>query len=313
MLQHSIAIGVIFNQHDQVLIAKRQHDKHLAGYWEFPGGKLMPGESFKTALRRELIEEVGITPHTVTKFFATQYQYTDRNLTFQCFKVTNYSGDVHLNAHQSRRWVSLSELANVAFPAANRAIIDALTLPVHYVIADEYVLGAKLFSSVESQLKSGARLIQHRAGNIDESGYVANSHRLKYLCSEYGAKYLANCPLDWLPRVKPSGVHLNSHSLKEVFEGNRQIYDFELYSAACHNEKDISMANQLGLRCLLIGPVNFTMSHPDANKIGWKGFNQLCSCANVPVYALGGMCVNDYRTAVMHGGQGIAAIRAFMI
>lgn len=313
MLQQSIAIGVIFNQQDQVLIAKRQHDKHLAGYWEFPGGKLMPGESFKTALRRELVEEVGINALTAIKFFATRYQYTDRNLTFQCFKVTNYSGDVTLSSYQSRRWVSLNELAEVGFPAANHAIIDALTLPMQYVIADENIMGAKLFSSVESQLKSGARLIQHRAGSIAESEYVANSHRLKYLCSQYGAKYLANCPLDWLSRVKPSGVHLNSHSLKEVFEGNQQIYDFELYSAACHNEEDISMANQLGLRCLLIGPVNFTMSHPGGNKLGWKRFNQLCSYANVPVYALGGMCVNDYRTAVMHGGQGIAAIRAFMI
>lgn len=312
MQRQSIALGIVYNQHQQVLISKRKDTQHLAGLWEFPGGKLEPGESFKLALRRELVEEVGITINSVIKFIDTQYKYDDRDLRFQCFKVANFTGEVQSNENQQIRWVNLNELESIHLPLANRPVVDALILPQNYMIADEEVFGKQLISCVKNQLKQDVKLIQHRAGyGMSKSQFIANSKNLKQLCDQYNAKLITNCSLDWLVDVQSHGFHVSSRSLKEFCMNTNNLSLPEVFSASCHNEAEVSMANQLGVRCVLIGPINRTKSHPEANILGWKRFNQLCAYANMPTYALGGMNVDDNKTAITFGAQGIAAIRAF--
>lgn len=313
MQQQSIAVGIVFNQHQQVLIAKRNDKQHLAGHWEFPGGKLERGESFKLALRRELFEEIGIELTSAIKILETHHTYDELNLNFQFFKVAHYLGDITPEENQQLRWVNLEELSSINFPSANKAVIDALTLPSHYMIADEYVSGSFIVPHVEKQLKQGVKLIQHRATeSITQSEYVRNGIQIKKLCEKYHAAYVANCCLQWLDEIKPDAIHLSSNMLRQIAINNITDVSFQYLSASCHNEQELKLANKIGVRSVILGSVNASDSHPNGQVLGWKRFNELCCLANQPVYAIGGLTYDDYKVAQIYGAQGVAAIRAFI-
>lgn len=310
-MQQRIAIGVIENSQQQVLVGKRKLGTHLEGYWEFPGGKVAPHESFKIALRRELFEELGIQIHCMSKLIEFKHQYVDRKLHFQIFKVTGFEGKVKSAEDQELQWVKHSELASLNFPAANKAILDAMNLPRCYMIADQDTLKEQLTSTVMRQLESGISLIQFRARNASKQSYITKAKQLREMCAQFGAQLISNCDLDWVEEINPHGIHLNSARLHEISRGLSGD-NLEIFSSSCHSDDEVDMANMLGVRCLLIGAVNKTHSHNDANTLGWSRFGKLCFKANSPVYALGGMSLDDQQNAKVHGAQGIAAIRAFV-
>lgn len=311
MIRQRIGIGVVENQQQQVLVGRRKQGTHLQGSWEFPGGKVKSQESFKMALRRELYEELGICAHSMSKLIEFQHQYEDRHLHFQVFKISSFSGQVRSAETQQLQWVSNAKLAELDLPAANSVMLDALTMSGNYMIADQEVLSDQLFAIVEKQLRKGVSLIQYRACKDSKQAFITNAKQLKELCTQYGAKLICNCDLAWAVELPADGFHLNSRRLHEAWMQPSLYKPFELYSASCHSEEEVTMANKVGVRCILLGPVNQTQSHIDAQTMGWSRFSQLCFQSNTPVYALGGMSLNDSHNAKVHGAQGIAAIRAF--
>ncbi|MDW3096320.1 MAG: Nudix family hydrolase [Gammaproteobacteria bacterium] len=312
MIQQRIAIGVVENSQKKILVSKRKMGTHLEGCWELPGGKVALKESFKMALRRELSEELDIQVNSTSKLIELKHQYDDRQLHFQVFNVNGYSGVVRSVEHQELQWVDYSQFSSLDFPAANRAILDAISLPRSYMIADQDVLKNQLTSIVRYQLESGISLVQYRANNVSKQTYIANAKQLREMCMQFEAKFITNCELDWVAEINPNGIHLNSARLYEVCKNLSTHNGMEFFSASCHNAEEVDMANTLGVRSVLIGSVNKTHSHVDASTLGWPQFGRLCFMANSPVYALGGMSVNDYENAKVHGAQGIAAIRAFL-
>lgn len=124
-----VAVGLLLQQ-QQVLIARRAKHKHQGGKWEFPGGKIEPGESALVALVRELQEEVGVTPsvdqalHLVT----LTHSYPDLSVTLHCYLLPDFSGVPQGLEGQDICWAALADLDNFAFPDANQDIIAALRL-----------------------------------------------------------------------------------------------------------------------------------------------------------------------------------------
>tara|TARA_R110002096_G_scaffold266527_1_gene460080 strand:+ start:1504 stop:2445 length:942 start_codon:yes stop_codon:yes gene_type:complete len=312
MITQRICIGVVENEQQQILVGKRKPGTHLEGCWEFPGGKVSRCESFKLALRRELYEEIGIRAHAMSRIFEFQHQYEDRCLHFQVFKVTGFSGQVRPVEKQQLQWVSKAQLPLLNFPAANSSMLDALSMPAKYMIADQDVLRDQLFSVARKQLEKGISQIQYRACKENKETYISHAKQLKKLCVEYDAKLICNCDPVWALEVEAHGIHLNSRRLSDIYHHPLEYKSIECFSASCHNEKEVAMANKVGVRCILIGPVNPTQSHVDVQAIGWSRFSQLCFIARVPVYALGGLSLDDCKNANVHGAQGIAAIRAFI-
>jgi 8-oxo-dGTP diphosphatase len=227
--------------------------------------------------------------------------------------VTEFSGKALPKENQQLQWVDNNNLKQLDFPSANKAIIDALHMPDQYMIADEDVFRGNLLSAVQKQLQQGVSLIQYRSCHANKASYVSVAKELRDLCSEYNAILISNCDLEWVEEINPQGIHLNSIRMKEVYmnQSNGSPFPFEYFSASCHGEAEVQMANQLDVRCQLIGPVNQTKTHADISGIGWSRFSQLCFLANSPVYALGGMNISEYQNAIVHGAQGFAAIRAF--
>jgi mutator protein MutT len=114
----------------RVLIAERPAGKHLAGRWEFPGGKLEHGEERRTGLARELREELGIiitgTPRPLIRL---EHSYPDKHVHLDIFVVRQYQGEPQGREGQALRWVFQDELESVELLQADGPIVPALRLP----------------------------------------------------------------------------------------------------------------------------------------------------------------------------------------
>jgi 8-oxo-dGTP diphosphatase len=125
LVVHVVA-GILRDAGGRVLIAQRPHGKHLAGGWEFPGGKLQAGESAEDALVRELREELGVEISGLERFITIDHEYADRRVVMQTFIVRQCSGEPHGREGQAIRWCPLAELAGAGILPADMPIIAAL-------------------------------------------------------------------------------------------------------------------------------------------------------------------------------------------
>lgn len=116
------------DNHQDFLIARRQAGKHLAHYWELPGGKVEVDESPQQALQRELVEEINIKPVAATQFMQVYHRYPDRNILLDTWIVDDYEGDVVSREQQSLVWINCSQINAYRFPDADLPILDALRL-----------------------------------------------------------------------------------------------------------------------------------------------------------------------------------------
>ncbi|MEM8845021.1 MAG: Nudix family hydrolase [Pseudomonadota bacterium] len=311
MNSRKIVVAIVKNEAGEILLSERLAGVHLAGFWEFPGGKVEESESFKLALRRELYEEVGIQLESCCKLVEFDYRYDDRLLHFQAY-IVHYDGDVVPKEGQKTKWVDQFELDKVDLPPANQCILSALLLPNAYMIADYSVLGDEIVNIVKNQLQNGISLIQFRASSLDKNKYITIAKELASLCREYSTKLIINSDIVWNEEIKADGVHLNSHRLKHLFNHQEKSNSFDLFSASCHDEREVEYANALNVKTILIGSVQKSKSHPDSEPLGWARFSQLCLKANMPVFAIGGLRVGDIAQAKVQGAQGIAGIREFI-
>jgi 8-oxo-dGTP diphosphatase len=303
-----VAVGVIEEQ-GQILITRRAEDLHQGGKWEFPGGKVEPGESVEEALRRELEEELGITTQDVRPLIRIPWHYPDRYVLLDVWHVRQFSGEPHPREGQPMAWVNLSQLEALDFPAANRPIINALQLPDALLITPEPEDRKTFFSHLEGILTRGeVKLIQFRAKTLAAPEYAAWAREVSELAHRYGARVMLNSPRSWDEGLQADGWHLTSAQLTSM--KSQAGYTGRLLSASCHNLDEIRQANRVGVDFILLSPVTKTLSHPDTEPLGWSRFEALADQASMPVYALGGMSNKDLSEARHHGAQGIAAIRS---
>jgi mutator protein MutT len=127
-LVHVVAAAVI-DTAGRVLIAQRPEGKHLAGGWEFPGGKLERGEERLTGLARELREELGITIATPRPLIRVRHAYPSREVLLDIWVVRRYSGEPQGLDGQALRWCTQDELATAELLPADKPIVAALRLP----------------------------------------------------------------------------------------------------------------------------------------------------------------------------------------
>jgi 8-oxo-dGTP diphosphatase len=122
-----VAVGVILNAREQVLIARRPIDSHQGGLWEFPGGKLETGESVEQALFRELKEELAIEVSECSALVTIEHDYGDKLVLLDVCMVRAFTGDAVGVEGQVLRWIGLDQLGEYQFPAANKPIVELLT------------------------------------------------------------------------------------------------------------------------------------------------------------------------------------------
>ena len=119
-------VAAVVMRDGKYMIARRATGKHLAGYWEFPGGKVEPGELLAQALSREILEELNIQVVAHSPLIEIAHDYGDKRVLLDVHGVTEFSGIPRPMESQPMRWVPTGSLKDFEFPAANVAIIDAL-------------------------------------------------------------------------------------------------------------------------------------------------------------------------------------------
>ena len=301
-----VMAAVIRGRDGRVLIAKRLAHSDQGGLWEFPGGKLEAGEARLDGLRRELEEELGIVVRTAAPMLQVTHAYPHRRVLLDIFEVTDWLGTAHGREGQPLVWVMPDDLPRYAFPAANVPIIAAARLPRLCLVTPEPTDIESWLAALAAALRSGIRLVQLRAKNLDAADYLALAKRVVPLVQAAGAKVLLNADPSLVAMTGADGVHLDAGRLHAL--AARPFDSPGLVTAVCHGEADLTKAQALGVDALLISPVAKTTSHPEACPLGFERLAELARRANVASYALGGMTPADLPPAIEAGCMGIAAI-----
>ncbi len=300
--------AAVIRRGNEVLIARRPEHLHQGGLWEFPGGKVEPGETVEAALIRELDEELGIRAQSVRPLIRVPHAYSDRRVLLDVREVSTFDGEPHGREGQPLRWVPVERLTDYDFPAANHPIVTACQLPDRYLITPEPEAEAAwphFLDTLDNALASGIRLVQFRAKSLAPEQFTRLASQVAEVCRHKAKLLLNSCPALVL-QASADGVHLTGSELRSLIRRPEVPW----VGASCHSREQIERAVQLGADFLVISPVRRTASHSAAEPIGWEGLQALAEYSPLPVYALGGMTEADIETARAHGAQGIAAIRS---
>ncbi len=301
-----VAVGVVKNPQGNILISLRHAGLHQGGFWEFPGGKIEPSETAECALARELKEELNITVIKASPLITVNHHYPDRFVQLKVFLVDQFSGEAASCEGQPFKWVAPAELDHYEFPAANRPIITAARLPPYYAILDD-ADEALLVPNLQKIVNKGIKLIQARLKTLSSAAVLRFIEQAYPLCKQHQALLLMNSAVAY--PVDVDGIHLTSRHLMAL---SQRPEHGKWLAASCHNLEQLQHAQNLGVDFAVLAPVSATSTHPGAVSLGWEQFTELVAKVNLPVYALGGMSESSLITARHSGGQGIAAIRAFL-
>ena len=118
--------AAVIDSGDLYLITRRKAGTHLAGLWEFPGGKCEEGESLKDCLRREVREELGIEITEPVPFRTVRHDYPEKSVELHFFRCTIKAGTAQVLGCDDLKWVTAKELATFEFPPADRTLVKAL-------------------------------------------------------------------------------------------------------------------------------------------------------------------------------------------
>ena len=315
-----VVAGVLPDPAGRVLVARRPRGTHLEGRWEFPGGKLMPGESREAGLARELAEEIGIRVLAARPLIRLEHRYPDRDVVLDVWSVESYSGEPHGREGQRVEWRDIRSLEAADFPPADAPVLAALRLPRRYLVTPEPGRDWDPFlDRLAAKVDQGFDLIQLRAKSLEEPALVELGRRAVEVCRRGGATLLVNADPEIAWRCDADGVHLASRRLVRMLRERSAVdRDFHearggrrfLTGASCHDAADLERARTAGCDFAVLGPVRATATHPGAPALQWSGFERLARDAGIPVFAIGGLGDGDIATARRSGGQGVAAIRA---
>lgn len=301
-------VAGLLQRDGRIFLTRRPPGTYLAGKWEFPGGKLMAGETALAGLRRELREEIGIDVVQASPFVRVQHSYPDRAILLDVWRVSMWQGEPHGREGQAARWSDPQTLPLAELPPADWSIVRRLQLPPVYLLSDAQRLGRTQFlDRLARLLKAGVRLVQLREPGLSPEEFAQLASAVIPLCGEYGARLLVNADPEFAKAWPVAGAHLSSRRL--MAQAIRPL-DIECWVAAsCHNEKELAHAAEIGVDFAVLSPVAATASHPQALPLGWAEFQRLVSQFSFPIYALGGMKLSDLAVARAHGAHGVALKR----
>lgn len=121
-----IGVAVIRDDRDLILIDRRLAKGLLGGFWEFPGGKIEGNETVQECIKREILEEIGIDIALDSHLITIDHTYSHFRVNLQVYNCRYLSGQARAIECEEIRWVTIQELDNYTFPAANQEIIRAL-------------------------------------------------------------------------------------------------------------------------------------------------------------------------------------------
>lgn len=300
-----VAAAVIQRPDGAFLLARRPAGKVYAGYWEFPGGKVEPGEDATQALSRELHEELGIDAVRAYPWITRVFTYSHATVRLRFFRVVDWAGEPHPREEQAIAWQRIDAPMAAPMLPANAPVLASLALPVEYAITDAARRGVPaMLALLRKRLEGGLKLVQVREPELAEEDRVLFSREAIDLAHRHGCKVMVKARA--LPVSRGAdGVHFTAAELMKLKERPQGM----LAAASCHTRAELERAMELQMDFVAAGAVKPTTSHAHGPHLGWDGLAALIAGASVPVYAIGGLDEEDLEPAWQAGAHGVAMIR----
>jgi len=313
-----VAVGVIERPDGQVLLARRPEGKPYAGYWEFPGGKVEPGEPVAEALARELAEELGLREVRSVPWITVRHHYPHATVRLMFRRVRHWQGEAQPREAQVLAWRHpLSIELRPLLPASIRPI-RWLQLPQVYRISCAAELGLQAFerlvdeglSALETDPEPGQQRsdlwLQLREPDLSAAELERLFERLWHWRMHRPLRLIVSSRHPEALWAQADGVHLTSRDLAALPSRPRRPWVF----ASCHDTSELEQAAAMQCDLAVLGPVQPTQSHPGAPTLGWERFEQTLADPLLPVMAIGGLTPADRVQAQSHGAHGVALMRA---
>ncbi|HEX4916438.1 MAG TPA: Nudix family hydrolase [Limnobacter sp.] len=315
-----VAVAVVFNQMGQVLWGCRPEGKPYAGYWEFPGGKVEPGESVWQALVRELNEELNITALEGGPWFVIEHDYEHADVRLHFYRVWRHSGEPKALEGQGFTWASLAPKELSPILPATAPLLPKLAQPQTMWIT-HYSASFNGFAQQLAQrlqaAQPGSLYVQFREKGLVGEDLLHAFHHCAALCERHQQTMLINSDalLALQAVAAPAllerhGVHLTERHLM-TFE--QLAWREQCVGASVHGLDGLRVAHACGLSYAVLGAVQATASHPGQAGMGWVAFKAMAEQARLPVFAVGGMRPEDRVIAMRNGAHGLAMIRGRLI
>ncbi len=296
-----VAAAVIQRPDGSFLLAQRPPGKVYAGYWEFPGGKVEPGEQAQGALARELREEIGIDVRCAYPWITRVFDYPHATVRLNFFRVVQWQGEPHPREEQAIAWQRLDAPMVQPMLPANAPALKSLALPSEYATTQAAKLGlSSMLAALERRLESGLKLLQVREPELPADQRDLFTQQAIGLAHRYGCRVLVKSPF-----AGADGLHLTAAQLRQC-EAKPEA---GLVAASCHTREELERAAELELDFAVMGPIKATASHSDCAGMGWDRFAEAILGASIPVYAIGGLTRADLEEAWRSGAHGVAMIR----
>ena len=287
-----VAAAVLLRADGAFLLARRPAGKVYAGWWEFPGGKVEPGEVAAAALARELHEELGVRVRRAAPWITRVFAYEHATVRLHFFRVFEWEGTPHPREGQALAWQPAGALCVEPMLPANAPVLAALALPHEYAIAD----ASTSLDAVRARLAAGLRLLRIRGARAQDPAFV---EAVRHAARATGARVIGP------PGAGLDGEHFDAAALRALSARPAAT----LCGASVHTRDELEHTMALGLDFVVLGPVLPTATHPGAPALGWEAFERLVAATSVPVYAIGGLQPHLLGRAQAAGAHGIAMIR----
>jgi 8-oxo-dGTP diphosphatase len=291
-----VAAAVIQRADGAFLLAQRPPGKVYAGYWEFPGGKVEPGEPAAHALARELHEELGIEVERAYPWITRVFTYPHATVRLRFYRVSRWRNEPHPREDQAIAWQRPDAPMAAPMLPANAPVLASLALPWEYAVTHAGRFGTgEMLARLRRRLEGGLKLVQIREPELDDRSRTLFTEQAIDLAHRYGARAMVKSQFP-----AADGIHFPAKDLLLRRERPKGM----LAAASCHTREELDHAMHLELDFVVLGPVK-----DKARVLGWSGFGDLARGASIPVYAIGGLSRGDLEDAWNAGAHGLAMIR----
>jgi 8-oxo-dGTP diphosphatase len=300
-----VAAAVIERPDGTFLLARRPEGKPYPGYWEFPGGKIEPGEDARAALARELKEELDIVVRESTPWITRVHEYTHATVRLHFFRVTAWDGEPRPLEDQAISWqrVGAPELSPML--PANAPVLAALALPAVMIVSNAAEVSIdEWIRRLAGRVAEEKLLVQIREKGMERLRVQHLLSRALARAQPFGSRVVVNSDCGSFPQAE--GVHLTAAALMAASARPEGA----LVGASCHEARELEAAAKLGLDYVVVGTLRQTASHEHATALGWEKFEALVKGLPMPVYAIGGLRRADLPEARRRGAHGVAVLSA---
>ena len=299
-----VACGVLQRADGAVLLAQRPEGKIAAGFWEFPGGKIEPGESASAALARELHEELGVRVRVARPLIRLRHAYSNRIVVLDTWLVTAFDGEPQSRENQALAWAALTAVSGYDCLPTVAPIMKPLRLPADYVFTVPTMDQAAIRAGLPRLPKQA--LLRLRLPALGDAAYAALARSLADDVQRAGLKLVLDRGIG-LSRELGCGWHAPVAAWRDLTARP----DVPMFFGSAHTRDELLTLNALDADAAVLGHVQATSTHADQPPLGWQGFADAALEAGLPVYAIGGVGAGDHELAWNRGGQGCAGINAY--